>query len=616
MPANTAISVTGLDFATIRNNLQTFLEGKPEFTDMNFDDSAIGTLLDLLSYNTFYNSFYTNMALNETFLDTGQLYESVASRAKEIGYLPRSAHGATANVKITFNSAVATELSPTLTIPKNTVFTTSVNGISYQFVTPTTYSIDANTTNGFADFIQITEGIALQQDFVYSSANTSFVLPNDLVDTRSIAVSVTSSGVAQTYNRASDLKEVSSTSRVFFVEADREKRYKIAFGDGVIGQKPENNDIVTVDYRVCSGVRPNGANTFTSSATISGETDYTVTIAERAAGGALEEGIEAVRFNAPRAYETQNRAVTTADYRRIILREFTNISAVNVWGGEENDPPVYGKVYATVKPKIGNLISATEKERIKQTLNRYNVQSIDAEFVDPNFLYVRPTISVRYDPNETARTGSQIASLISTKVSEYETNNLNTFEGSFRLSRFLDTIDNAETSIVGSQADIKVERRIQPQLTAKQSYTIQFNRTLYHPHAGHKYALSSSSFTYKNRVGCYFDDDGNGLVRIYYFAENKRIHVEDNAGTINYETGKVVLTNFLPNAYVGSDLSIIVEVDSYNITPVRNQILLITGTLIDVVDDVTNLRASRLEASTLGSTTSLNQTGVQTVTSY
>ena len=151
-----------------------------------------------------------------------------------------------------------------------------------------------------------------------------------------------------------------------------------------------------------------------------------------------------------------------------------------------------------MKPNIGNLISTTEKERIKQTLNRYNVQSIDAEFVDPNFLYIRPTVSVRYDPRETARTGSQIANLISTKVSEYETNNLNTFEGSFRLSRFLDTIDNTETSIVGSQASIKTERRIQPQLTSKQSYTIQFNRSLHHPHAGHQYALSSTAFTYKN----------------------------------------------------------------------------------------------------------------------
>ena len=616
MPANTAISVTGLDFDSIRSNLQTFIQGKAEFADMNFDDSAIGTLLDLLAYNTYYNAMYTNMALNESFLDTAQLYESVASRAKEIGYLPRSAYGATANVKITFNTAVATEVSPTLTIQKNTKFSASVNGVSYEFVTPTTYTINANTTNGFADYIEIVEGVPLQHDFVYTAANTSFILPNDLVDTRSISVQVTSGGVAQTYTRASDLKSVGATTRAFFVEADREKKYKITFGDGVIGQKPDNNDIVTVDYRVCSGSRPNGANNFTSSATISGETDYSITIAQRASGGAYEEGIEQIRYNAPRAYETQNRAVTVEDYKRIILREFTNIGAVNVWGGEQNDPPIYGKVYACAKPKVGNIISATEKERIKQTLNKYNVQSIDAEFVDPSFLYIRPTISVRYDPNETTRTGAQLASLIGSRVTSYETTNLNTFEGSFRLSRFLDEIDNADPSIVGSQAKVEVERRIQPRTNAKQTYTIQFNRTIYHPHAGHKYALSSSAFTYKTRANCYFDDDGEGKLRIYYNANNKRIYVELSAGTINYNTGKVEITNFLPNSYVGDDLSIIVQVDSYNISPVRNQILLISNTIVDVVDDISNLRASRLEVTTIGSTASLNQTGVQTITSY
>ncbi|MEK9695025.1 MAG: hypothetical protein VW270_04620 [Candidatus Poseidoniales archaeon] len=615
MPANTAISVTGLDFDSIRSNLQTFIQGKAEFADMNFDDSAIGTLLDLLAYNTYYNAMYTNMALNETFLDTAQLYESVASRAKEIGYLPRSAYGATANVKITFNSAVATELNPNLVIPKNTSFTSSVNGVSYEFVTPQSYSIAGNTTNGFADFIQIVEGVPLQQDFVYTTANTEFILRNDNVDTRSISVQVTSGGVAQTYTRASDLKEVKATTRSFFLEADRDKRFKISFGDGVIGQKPEINDIVTVDYRVCDGTRPNGANTFTSSATISGETDYTITVAERAAGGAYEEGIDAIRFNAPRAYETQNRAVTTEDYKRIILREFTNIAAVNVWGGEQNDPPIYGKVYACVKPKIGNLISTTEKERIKQTLNRYNVQSIDAEFVDPNFLYIRPYVRVRYTPTDTTRLASEIASLIATKISTYETDNLNTFTGSFRLSRFLDTIDNAEVSIVGSQASVTVERRIQPQTTAKQTYTIQFNRQIYHPHVGHKYALSSSAFTYKGRANCYFDDDGDGLIRIYYFANNQRIYVEDNIGTINYRTGKVAIENFLPDSY-GDFISIIIEVESSNISPARNQILLLSNSIIDVVDDTNGQRASRLEATTLGSTTTLNQTGVQTITSY
>jgi len=223
---------------------------------------------------------------------------------------------------------------------------------------------------------------------------------------------------------------------------------------------------------------------------------------------------------------------------------------------------------------------------------------------------------VRYDPNETTRTGAQLASLIGSRVTSYETTNLNTFEGSFRLSRFLDEIDNADPSIVGSQAKVEVERRIQPRTNAKQTYTIQFNRTIYHPHAGHKYAVSSSAFTYKTRANCYFDDDGEGKLRIYYNANNKRIYVESSAGTINYNTGKVEITNFLPNSYVGDDLSIIVQVDSYNISPVRNQILLISNTIVDVVDDISNLRASRLEVTTIGSTASLNQTGVQTITSY
>jgi len=615
MPANTAISVTGLDFPTIRSNLQTFIQGKAEFADMNFDDSAIGTLLDLLAYNTYYNAMYTNMALNETFLDTAQLYESVASRAKEIGYLPRSAYGATANVKITFNSAVATELNPNLVIPKNTRFFASVNGISYGFVTPQSYSIAGNTTNGFSDYIQIVEGLHLQHDYVYTAANTSFTIRNPHVDTRSITVQVTSGGVAQTYTRASDLKEVSATTRAFFIEPDRHKMYKVSFGDGVIGQKPEINDIVTVDYRVCEGTRPNGANNFTRSAAISGETDYTITVAERAAGGAYEEGIDQIRYNAPRAYETQNRAVTTEDYKRIILREFTNIAAVNVWGGEQNDPPIYGKVYACAKPKVGNLISATEKERIKQTLNRYNVQSIDAEFVDPNFLYIRPYVRVRFTPTDTARLASEIAALIASRISSYETTNLNTFDGSFRLSRFLDTVDNAEVSIVGSQADITVERRIQPQTTGKQTYTVQFNRQIYHPHVGHKYALSSSAFTYKGRANCYFDDDGDGKIRIYYNANNQRIYVEESIGTINYGTGKVSIENFLPTSY-DDFISIIVEVESSNVNPQRNQILLISNSIIDVVNDSTGKRESRLEATTLGSTTTLNQTGVQTITSY
>ena len=615
MPANTSITATGLDFATIRSNLQTFIAAKPDFADFNFDDSAIGTLLDLLAYNTYYNSIYTNMALNESFLDTAQLYESVASRAKELGYLPRSAYGATANVKIVFNSAVATDVKSTLTIPKNTTFRSSVNGVSYQFVTPSSYTLSANSLNGFGGYIDLVEGIPLQHDFVYSSTNTQFVLQNDNVDTRSISVAVTASGVAQTYIRANDLNAINSSSKVFFVEADRDKRYKVLFGDGVLGQNPENNSVVTVNYRVCSATRTNGASVFTSSASMDGETDYTITVADRASGGAEAEGIEEIRYNAPRAYETQNRAVTAKDYERIILREFTNLSAARVWGGEENDPPIYGKSYACVKPKSGTLISNAEKNRIRIELEKYNMLSIDLEFVDPTYMYVRPTIRVRYNPELTSRTASEIGNLIATTVSTYETQELNTFDGSFRYSRFLDLVDSAETSIVGSQASIVAEKRFTPSTTTVQNYTINFNRGVEHPHEGHLGAISSSAFTYKGTASCYFDDDGYGNIRIYYLSNRTKVFLERAIGTVDYKIGQIKLTNFIATNY-GDNLSILSKLENYNANPVRNQILLISGTVIDVVNDNNNVRESRINASTLGSTATIIDSAITTLTSY
>jgi len=615
MAANTSISVTGLDFPTIRTNLQSFIAAKPEFADFNFDDSAIGTLLDLLAYNTYYNAFYANMAVNESFLDTAQLYENVASHAKKLGYLPRSAQGATANVRIRFNAAVATDVMPTLTIPKNTSFTSTVNGIAYQFVTPTSYTISGNTTNGFMDYIQITEGIPLQHDFVYSSTNTAFVLQNDNVDTRSIAVRVTSSGAAQTYIRASDLNTINSSSKVFFIEPDRDQRYKVLFGDGILGQKPESGDVVTVDYRVCSATRPNGAGTFTSTANIDGETDYTITTAERAAGGVEPEGIEDIRFNAPRSYETQNRAVTAKDYERIILRENTSIAQASVWGGEDNDPPVYGKVFACVKPKVGTLVSSAQKRSIQLTLDQYNIQSIDVEFVDPTYLYVRPFIVVRYNKDATSLTASQIANKISTQVSNYETTNLNSFDGAFRYSRFLDLIDSSDSSIVSSQATMSAEKRFRPSTASSQNYTIRFNRSLEHPHDGHVYAISSSSFTYKGTANCYFDDDGYGNLRVYYLSNRTRVYLEDVIGSVNYTTGTINIINFVASSY-GTDLSIIAKLVSYDIKPIRNQILLISGTVIDVINDATGIRETRINATTLGTNQTINESNLLTLTSY
>jgi len=478
MPANTTLSVVGLDFDTIRANLVSFLRGKPAFVDFNFDDSAISTLLDLLSYNTYYMAFYANMAANEAFLDTAQLYESVASRAKAIGYRPTSAKGASANVLIRFTNAVSNATFRSISIAKNTEFRSVVNGVSYTFVTPKSYAIASNTSNLFQGYVDLVEGEPLTQRFLFTSANTSFLIPNANTEVSSITVTVTSSGSAQTYTEATDLESANSSSRYFFVEADRNKKYKVGFGDGVLGQKPAFNSTVAVSYRVCSGERANGANNFTAVSTVGGQSAFTLRVISRAEGGAPVESIESIRFNAPQMYETQNRAVTADDYKRIILRDNPDLEAISVWGGEDNDPPIYGKVYVAAKPLLGTLLSTNRKNAIKSAIRKYNVQSIDVEMADPAYLYVLPYVEVRYIPEETTKTAAEIAAAVAARVVTFESTKLGKFDSKFRLSKFLSHLDDADDSITGSRAIIDLQKTINPSTTSKNDYTINFNTYL------------------------------------------------------------------------------------------------------------------------------------------
>jgi hypothetical protein len=614
MAANSAITVTGLDFDTIRLNLRNFIAGKPDFSDFDFEDSAIGTLIDLLAYNTYYNAFYANMAANEGFLDTAQIYDNVVSRAKMLGYLPTSSRGPTANVRVSFTTP-ANSTFRTINIAKNTQFSATVNGVSYTFVTPQSYPITANSSNRFNGFIQITEGVPLTHRFLFSAANTAFVLPNANTDTSSITVSVTTSGNTLTYAQASDLRTVNSTSRVFFIEPDRNKLYKISFGDNVLGKKPAFNSTVAVSYRVTNGTRANGANNFTAVSTVGGQSSFTLTTVERATGGAEIESIESIRFNAPRLYETQNRAVTREDYKRIILRDNPDLSAVNVWGGEENDPPIFGKVYACVKPKLGTLVSTNRKERIKQSIKPYNVQSIDLEIVDPTYLYVVPTLVVRYDPLLTTLQPSEIAVRIANKVIAYESTNLNRFEGKFRYSRFLDSIDSSEDSIVSSTAKIEAQKKFLPSITQSNTYRISFNRMIYHPSDGYQTATSSTSFIL-NGFTSFLDDDGNGNVRAYYVSQGTRTYIK-NVGTIDYKTGLITLNAFQPTSVTTDEIDVRVELDDYNVTPIRNQILLIAGAKITLINDNTGSIDARLDSvSTVGNSATLGATSISQLTTF
>ena len=613
MPANTSISVTGLSFDTIRANLRDFIKAKSEFADFDYEDSAIGTLLDLLAYNTYYNAFYVNMAANESFLESAQLYDSVVSHAKTLGYRPRSAQGATSNVRISFTDS-ATLSQRSLNIAKNSQFTASINGVSYIFVTPKSYSISANSTNGFNDYINIVEGTPLTHRFLYTSANTSFVLPNVNVDTSSITISGTVGANNQTFIRADDIFSVNSVSKVYFLDADRENLYKIYFGDGVYGASPDNNSTVTVNYRVCNGTRGNGANQFTGPGTLGGKSSYSISVVERASGGTSQESIDSIRFNAPRAFQTQNRAVSKNDYSSLILSLNPDLAAVNSWGGEENIPPIYGKVYVSVKPLVGTLISTARKSLIIEKIKEYNVQSIDIVIADPTYLYIVPSITIRYNPTNTELSGSDIGNLVSQKIISYEASNLNLFSKKFRFSRFLDYITNAEPSIVGATAKIFMQRKFSPSIVRSDDYILSFNQKIrrlgYFKNVTTDLLygyVSSSVFTYKNQSS-YFDDDGFGNLRIYYknTTSEKRIYTNTTAGKVDYESGIIYIYSFLPSEIFG-EIQLNAEPVYEDVGPIRNQILLIDGASIRVINDDSNRVESTITSvDTIGSTTSLS----------
>jgi hypothetical protein len=619
MTANSALLVSSLSFDTIRSNLAAYIANKSEFKDFDFADSALGSLLDLLAYNTYYNAFYANMASNEAFIDSAQFFDSVASRAKLLGYLPTSAKGATANVHIRFTTLVASPGNPTLTIPKNTSFTSTINSVSYTFVTPKTYTLSANSINKFEADIELTEGIPLTHRYVYSTANTSFVIPNEKVDVGSIDVVVTTGGSPKTYIKADDIFVVNSSAEIFYVEYDRDQKYRISFGDGVLGKKPAFNSTVAISYRVCNAQLANGANNFTATSTVAGQSNFILSVNDRASGGADIEGIESVRFNAPKLFETQNRAVTAADFQRIILQNNPDFQAVNVWGGEENDPPVYGKVYVAVKPYQGSLISSTRKTQIKNDVKRYSIQSIDMEMTDPTFLYIIPSVTATYDATKTSKTPSEIANLIAQRIISFESENFNRFDGKFWYSKFLTAIDETESSIVGATAIIDLQKKFRPSTSVKGTYKFRFNTPLQtYSNLGQASTSSgtifSSAFTYKGNVS-YLEDNGFGTLQIYYNNVEK-IYTNQSAGTVDYETGTLVISEFLPSAFSGNEMKINVRPRLFNFEAVRNQLLLFADATV-LIKEVKNRNAGAklTTIATAGQSTTLNETGLS-ITTY
>ena len=616
MAANNALLVTDINFDTIKANLQAYLSSQSEFQDYDFESSGMQTIIQLLAYNTYYNSIYTNFASNESFLDTALIRNNVVSRAKMLGFTPNSARGAKATLSVTVNPA-GSPLS--VIVPANTQFTSTVDGVSYTFQSINSTTFNRSDSGTYTSSIVIREGDPVQESYTASSINpVRYILNNPNCDTTSLKVSVqqsVSNTATTIFKLADDITTVNGNSAVYFVQENNDGAFEVLFGDNILGKKPSDGNIVRLNYNVCNGPLLNGAKTFSGPATLAGNSSYTITTSSRASGGANPQSIDSIKFNAPKNFSAQNRAVTTNDYKNILLNNAPDLQTISVWGGEKNSPPVYGKVYIAAKPFGSDLLTPSRKDELKELLDNRNVVTIEPVFVDAEYLYVVPDIKVRYNPNSTGKTADTLLNQVNNVMASFNTNELGVFNSNYYLSEFIKKIDAIDDSVINVSVTNLMQRRFIPNTTLTQAYQVKFNNPIYNPHVGHKYAISSSSFTYQGFT-CYFDDDGSGKLRIYRIASGARVYISSNAGTVDYSRGTVRMNAIKFTAYNGDGIKINAVPKDQVIKSVRNQLVQLADASVSIINNNTDSAEaiSRSLSSTNQATVS-SETGVVSVSS-
>jgi hypothetical protein len=498
------LRVTELDFDTIKTNLKTFLNQQSEFTDYDFDGSGLSVLIDLLAYNTHYNAYYVNMVANEAFLDTALLRDSVVSHAKVLNYVPYSDRAPIAIVNLTVESGTSTDC--TLTLPVGFSFLSNqIDSKSYNFVVLEDAIATKSNTQFFFENIKLYEGQLTSYNFTHNQSSNPkniFTLPDTNIDTSTLKVTVqpsVSNTASTVYSKVTDVLDISSTSEVYFLQEGRNGNYQIYFGNGSVGKSLPDGAIVSTSYLLTNGTVANKANNFVATASLTDSlgnlhTNFIINPVSSAAGGDNREGVDNIKYSAAAQFSAQNRLVTFKDYESYILNNYADIDSISVWGGEDNTPPVYGKVFISLKPKNNYYISETEKERIvNEIITPKSIVSITPQILDPIYLYVVLKNTVKYTKSKTSLTELQLKSAINNAAISYNVSNLNKFNSSFVLSKYQDEIDRVDTnSIIGSEVIVRLQKRFEPQLGISATYNIDFNSKLHRGTTTNK--LESSEF--------------------------------------------------------------------------------------------------------------------------
>ena len=573
--ANKRINVTELDFDGIKGNLKNFLKGQTEFQDYDFEGSAMSVLIDVLAYNTHYNALYNNMSINEMFLDSARKRNSVVSISKMLGYSPRSATCSQATVNIVVSGGTS---SPgNLSLPSYSPFTSSINGKTYTFYTQGTITVNrvANSYT-FAD-VSIIEGTPLSYQYNVS-AGTRYVIPNLGIDLATLKVRVqenSSSNVYDTWYKAGELVDIDNSTLAYWTKEIDDGLYELTFGDDNLGKALEAGNVVHLDYFVSSLEAPNGARSFTynGSTLISGAT-VAITTNDPANNGADREDTESIRFNAPRSYAAQNRAVTPDDYKALIYSAVPEAQSVTVWGGEDNDPPVYGKTYICVKPRNASKLTSIQKANIISTvLGKRGVVSVIPEIVDPEYINIALNVTVYYNEQTTTKTSDEIASRVRTAVMEYNNTDLQTFDGVFRFSKLSKLIDETDTSIVNNITTVLLRRQLTPRYNVRAQYILNMINPILSTGLPEN-AFSSTGFYISGSDQIhYLDDDGVKYVRLWRYGDNGiKIIVDNQLGTIDYAKGYVDIRNLNIVALADVDLEISIRPLSNDVVSALTQI--------------------------------------------
>lgn len=568
--------IVELDFFQIKDQLKAYLKGQTRFKDYDFEGSNMAVLLDVLAYNTYQNNFYTNMAISEMFLDSAQLESSVMSHAKMLNYLPKSATSSRAEVNLRI-TAPGLNNTAALTIPPGQKFSTTHNGSIYNFYTDQTHIAKLRPgSNGVyqIDCVPIYEGELVTETFVLSETKPVVEITNENVDISSVRVLVNNG--TEEYLFRSDIFGVSATDKVFYVEPSLTGRYNITFGQNTFGKQPAFNEDIRVSYRVCSGVAPNGAFKFTTLFLY----PTAVSTFSSAVGGSDKESIESVKFFAPKSIQNQERAITARDYETLLLKEFgsSTIKSVSVFGGDELEPPRYGKVAVSINPYNNTTLSNGFKNAVLAFLADKTPLPVQPIFVDPEYMYAKIDVNVYYSKKQTSKSAPELEVSIREAIANYNITYLSDFGTTLQLSRLSKLIDDVDVGILSNTIEANPIIDYSPPTAQKQNPQFKFNSPLIVPYAfiegvttNYTPAIKSSPFT-SDGVEVILQDDGNGNVMTLSNNPQAARVINPSIGSVDYTTGELRLVNFKTTYYAGSAIKIYANTIDKNIVAPKSRI--------------------------------------------